>query len=675
MKARLILLSLMLLSIRLLSQTTVPLYPDGLPHTMTAEEVNRRSEIGRDFNPTDPPLAPVRMVAEFEEMQAVLIRYPFGIPMSLIQEMADDCVVITIVANGAEQNQVIQQYENAGVNLGNCEFLLAPTDSYWTRDYGPWFVVDGNNEVGICDFPYNRPRPYDDNIPVVLAGYLDVPLYGMDLIHTGGNFMCDGLGLGSSTDLLLEENPALTEEDIDTIVSHYLGLRKYNLLPDPLGDYIEHIDCWGKYLDVDKVLIGQVPPSDPRYDDYEYVANYFGFQVSSWGTPFQVYRVYTPGTGSGTPYTNSLVLNNKVFVPITGSQWDDEALAVYEEAMPGYEIHGIYYSTWQNTDALHCRAIGIADLGMLFVEHTPLLGVQDFSMEWSIDADIVPYSGAGLVSDSLRCYYKVGGGGFQWVPLIHDAGQGYHATIPFVEPGSQVSYYLQARDYSGRKKYHPYIGAPDPHTFTVDYAEAFIIQPDTLTYLTFDDMYLGKSFSIINYTGLDAIVQDVEHESLDGPIPFYIEPWEDDPPFSIGHMDTLSFTVKIPIPVENLIPGTILTDTMDIQTQYGLEQVIIRIDSDLLSGIGQFAGPGPEVAVYPNPVAGTSSIIFSLPEASRARIEVADLQGKKVATLADRVFPKGQNTIALKEEALPGGVYILRVITVEGVATLKIVLL
>ncbi len=78
---------------------------------------------------------------EFEPMQSVLIRYPFGIPMTLIKEMAEDCKVMTIVASASQQQQVLNQYISAGVNTANCEWLIAPTDSYWTRDFGPWFVV------------------------------------------------------------------------------------------------------------------------------------------------------------------------------------------------------------------------------------------------------------------------------------------------------------------------------------------------------------------------------------------------------------------------------------------------------------------------------------------------------------------------------------------------------
>lgn len=544
-----------------------------LTHDMSPEEELRKNEIGRNFTLTDPPAPPVRAVAEFEEMQSVLIRYPFGIPMSLIIEMAEDCNVKTIVANSSQQTQVLNQYIAAGVDTANCEWLIALTNSYWTRDYGPWFVANGNYETGICDFPYNRPRPNDDDIPVVLAQQIGIPLYGMNLVHTGGNWMCDGMGIAASTELVWTENPSLTYQQIDTMVWDYLGIEKYHVLPDPLGEYIEHIDCWGKFLDVDKVLIGQVPSSDWRYDDFEYLADYFATQTSSYGTPYQVYRVYTPGDYPYTPYTNSLILNKKVFVPVTGSQWDDEAMGVYQEAMPGYEITDVLHNNWVNTDALHCRAIGIADTGMLYMHHIPVLGDQDFRLSYDLMAEIIPYSGAALITDSLRCYYKVDGGDYQSIPLQNQGGYQYRAPLPFFLPGSEVSYYLRAADNSGRGKNHPYIGSPDPHVFSVAYAADVVIDPDTLVFLTVEDMLDGKSFNMYNFTNGDLVVNDIETDSW-GTINWYIDPWNYQLPITMAYTDTISLHVMINIPAENL-SGELLVDSLNIVTANGNHRVII----------------------------------------------------------------------------------------------------
>jgi agmatine/peptidylarginine deiminase len=650
-----------------------------LTHEMTPEEELRKHEIGRDFVPTEPPEGNVRSVGEFEEMQSVLVRYPFGIPMSLIVEMSQDCKVKTIVASTSEQQTVLNQYISAGVNTANCEWLIAPSNSYWTRDYGPWWVVDGNYDVGICDFPYNRPRPYDDNIPVVLAQQMGVPLWGMDLIHTGGNWMDDGLGIGASTTLVATENPDLTEEEIDTLVRDYMGIHKYMLIDDPLDDYIEHIDCWGKFLDVDKILIGQVPQSDYRYEDYEFVANYFALQTTSWGNKFQVYRVYTPGTYPYTPYTNSLILNKKVFVPITGSQWDDEALAVYEEAMPGYEIIGIMHTSWENTDALHCRAKGIADVGMLYVNHIPVLGEQDFRMQWELTADIIPYSGMGVIGDSLLCYYKVNEGDYQVIPLEHVAGYQYNATLPLIEPGTEVSYYLHAVDISGRRKNHPYIGAPDPHVFTVDYAETTLVDPDSLIYLSFDEMVTGKSFSIYNYTDGELIIDDIEDEGS-GLFHWYIEGFDMTFPYIMTMNEVLDFNVMISMPV-NHPAGYMVTDTLDILAEDGHYKIILKVDSDLLNGIAQpfeISAISRIESVSPNPFQNSTRIVINLEQNVNVFLAVYNLNGRIVSTIVNQDLAAGKFEFVWdgNDESggnVPVGIYFLKLETERGADFKKLI--
>ena len=59
-------------------------------HYLSEEEMNKEFDNTTNFYETDPPVHPVRNVAEFDHMQAVLVRYPFGIPISLVKEMADD---------------------------------------------------------------------------------------------------------------------------------------------------------------------------------------------------------------------------------------------------------------------------------------------------------------------------------------------------------------------------------------------------------------------------------------------------------------------------------------------------------------------------------------------------------------------------------------------------------
>ncbi len=417
----------------------------------------------KEFKTLSPPPSPARQTAEFEPMQGVLIRYPFGISYDIIAEMSEDVEVVTIVADSSEQSYVESQYISHGINLSHCSFLVAPSDSYWTRDYGPWFAFTGDDELGVVDFEYNRPRPNDNNIPSAYANDQGLPVFEMPLTHAGGNYMTDGQGIAISTDLIETENPGLSHSEIEQIADNYLGIHTYHMVPDVNGEYIEHIDCWAKYLAPDTIMIREVPSDHVQYDEIEAAVDYFETQTSCYGTPYEIIRVYTP---NNEPYTNSLILNNKVLVPIKSSEWDDEAIESYENSMPGYEVIGST-GTWQFTDALHCRAKGIPDRYMLYIEHTPLSGFQIDDDGFDIEVKIFPYSGESLVIESTLMYWKIDGGEWNSIQMQHISEDNYIATIPSQDVGETVYYYIHAEDNSGRIEKHPYIGASDAHSFIV----------------------------------------------------------------------------------------------------------------------------------------------------------------------------------------------------------------
>jgi agmatine deiminase len=434
--------------------------PHSLPQWLTEEEKLRLDEIGKGFTPTDPPTGPVWNIAEFEAMEAVLIRYPLGIPTSLIKEMAKDLPVMTLVSSSSDESAAKNLFQSAGINMANCHFYLVPTNSYWTRDYGPWWIVDGNGAIGIVNFPYNRPRPADDNVPVRLAQQLGVPLYGMNVVHTGGNYMTDGEGISASSDLVYSENNSISRDELHRRMENYLGVHSYHAVPDPNNTYIDHIDCWGKFLAPDKVLIRKVPRSHAQYDEIEETAAYFSEAVSSYGRPFEVWRVDTP---QNQPYTNSLILNHKVFVPITNSSYDAAALEVYRQAMPGYEVHG-FTGSWQSTDALHCRTKGIADRGMLRIRHIPPFAQQPVKSDsLELTLQINAYSGEALIADSLKIWYRTNITDWQSTPLCSLENDSFFVKLPLRVDGDSLFYCFQAADSSGRNQYHPFIGKADPH--------------------------------------------------------------------------------------------------------------------------------------------------------------------------------------------------------------------
>lgn len=482
--------------------------PITLKHWMTPDEAKLKHLIGKDAVATDPPPGPVTNFAEFDKVQSVLIRYQFGISYALIAAMSQEVGVTTIVASQGEQNTVTNQYQNQGVNLANCTFIIAPSNSYWTRDYGPWFVFDGNDEIGVVDFEYNRPRPADNAIPQKVAQHLGVNYFKTDLLHTGGNYMTDGMGISASTEIVYTENTNLTHAQINQIMLNYYGINTYHVVPDPNNTYIDHIDCWGKFLAPDKILIRSVPTTHPQYNAIEATAAYFASQTSSYGAPLEVFRVYTP---NNQPYTNSVILNDRVFVPIMNSSWDAAAIATYQEAMPGYEILG-FTGSWESTDALHCRTIGITDLQKVHIRHIPLLAEQPVQASYPIEATIKAFSGQPLKTDSVLIYYRTNGAAWQTAAMTNTAGQTWSGMIPSAAPGSQIEYYLFAADQANQRITHPFIGEADPHTFfvgTQSYAQ-ITVNPDQLSgsamvgSFTYDDLTICNVGDLELYFNIEA---------------------------------------------------------------------------------------------------------------------------------------------------------------------------
>ena len=82
----------------------------------TPYELENKDMISSMSRETDPPPSPVRNIAEFERMEGVLIRYPFGISTSVIREMAEDITVYCLVSSSS-QNSAYNSMNNAGVNL------------------------------------------------------------------------------------------------------------------------------------------------------------------------------------------------------------------------------------------------------------------------------------------------------------------------------------------------------------------------------------------------------------------------------------------------------------------------------------------------------------------------------------------------------------------------------
>ncbi len=372
-----------------------------------------------------PPIGPVRNVAEWEPATGVLVRYPLGLPYNLLRDLDDD-VTIYVVVSSSYQASAQSSFSSNGVDMSRVEWVVRNNDSIWTRDYGPWYVFDGNGDIGIIDHTYNRPwRPNDNLIPIYVAQQLGLPKYSHDMYHTGGNYMTDGAHISSSTRLVYDEAASengMTSAQVDQLMADYYGVEQYRVLQYIESGGIHHIDTWAKFLDEETVLVKDVWSSHWTYDTLNQRATLLASLESSTGRNYQVHRVYCYNIGGSSPasYTNSLILNDHIYVPTFGdATYDEQALAAYRDAAPGYTVQGYYYSGFISDDALHCRTKGLYDAGMLRVQHVPVLDDQPLAPV-VIAAEVRAHSGEALTD--ARVVYRHGDGAWQEATLAAAGG-------------------------------------------------------------------------------------------------------------------------------------------------------------------------------------------------------------------------------------------------------------
>jgi hypothetical protein len=322
----------------------------------------------------------------------------------------------------------------------------------------------------------------DDLASSSLADSLGFDIFPLAAAVTGGNFLVDGRGTAFSTCVIQMENRSLglSDEDFFKLIKEKLGINKHVILPNYERIGIQHIDCAIKPLDEETILVVRVPQDHHEYNIIEEIAQKLQSLTNADGRPYKIIRINTgPYKNEAlAAYTNSLILNKKVFVPLFGIPEDKQALKTWQDAMPGYEVIGFEnnipvpvmgYTGWQSFDGLHCRVRAIWDPGMLRMAHRRMDNTVEPAKSWPIEVKIQDYSKAGLIPEELKLNIRTHRDQV-WQTIMLSSTDNpniFQVSIPGVNSGETVEYYLSAADRSGRRETLPRTAPDNFYSFNV----------------------------------------------------------------------------------------------------------------------------------------------------------------------------------------------------------------
>lgn len=477
----------------LAASTSLQAQDQGLPHTLAPEEIPliegyRTSRATAARGITTPPTFPVRTMAEWEEVQSLVITWTSytGILKQIVNYAKDECQVIILCDDPSAVTAYLQNNQFGGpiTDLSNVVLLQEDFNSIWVRDYGAETIY--RNEVDtvmLLDWIYNRPRPADDASPDAVADFLGVPIYSAtqapyDIVHTGGNFMSDGFGTAFSSELVLEENgpsgqfnqTVKTEPQLDLLMEQFMGIQtgRYIKMATLPYDGIHHIDMHMKLLDEETLLVGEFPigvSDGPQLE--QNIADVMANYNSTFGTPYELVRIpMPPSTGGAYPptgyyrtYANNLFLNKTVIVPTYREEYDTTGLRILREALPGYRVVGIDSDdSGQNiisaSGAIHCitKAVGVED--PLLIKHQRLRDTYETVVPYTVEAYMRHRSGIA----SAQLYWSIDTAqGYNAVPMTDQGANVWAASIPAQAPATDVFYYVEGTAVSGKVQVRPIV--------------------------------------------------------------------------------------------------------------------------------------------------------------------------------------------------------------------------
>jgi agmatine deiminase len=325
-----------------------------------------------DIEPQAAPATPVRLPAQWEPLQSVLLTWPALYPplweqhaqmVEAITPVAE--VVINVPAAAWAGAAELYLKTRGRANLERVRFLLLPTDDIWVRDYGPIVGLDADGKPvcvkAIFDPLPSYPQARDNAMATRWAAHEGIPARRLDLHLEGGNIWSDGRGTLLISSQVYHANRRLTYPRLIEKLERVFDVRKVIITPKLQREETGHVDLVCKLADERTVLVS-APTVAYNTDALQATADLFRQQTNAAGERYRVFELPSPPLYLNwlvypvwRSYTNALTVNSRVLVPVFGIPEDEQALSIYSEAMPDHAVIPIMCAVGANGGgAVHC---------------------------------------------------------------------------------------------------------------------------------------------------------------------------------------------------------------------------------------------------------------------------------------------------------------------------------
>ena len=251
---------------------------------------------------------------------------------------------VTMIASSAQEAR-----QARAACAGRVSIVELPMDDSWLRDSGPIYVVDRSGRHAV-HFGFNAwgekfsPWDKDAEIGGLIARELGDDVRRAPMVLEGGSVISDGAGTLLTTEQCLlagNRNPSLGAGAIEELLTEYLGGERIVWLGRGLiedRDTDGHVDLIAAFTPDRRVLMQTVPGSNPNFsrceENLERVAE---ADIEVIPIPFLPYAEVA-GERVAVSYLNLYICNGAAIVPVTETDFDDEAMAIIGDAFPGRSV-------------------------------------------------------------------------------------------------------------------------------------------------------------------------------------------------------------------------------------------------------------------------------------------------------------------------------------------------